>query len=275
MQVLKFGGTSVANSKNISRVVDIVASAVERDRTILVCSAISGFTDALIKLGNLAAAKDESYKQIIDEYRQRHETLVRDLLPQVKQKECMDACNAVFDSLTGISQGVFLLGELSDASLDAIQGCGELLSTRIIAAALAVTGIAVRWVDSRDIVKTVKRDGVNTVDTSRTYSNVVRMLEDNPATSLFVLPGFIASDSHGRMTTLGRGGSDYSASLMAVGCDAQGSGDMDGCNRHDDGKPQNRTFAKTISHISYRAAFELFALRSQSHISSYYTACSE
>lgn len=143
MQVLKFGGTSVANSKNISRVVDIVASAVERDRTILVCSAISGFTDALIKLGNLAAAKDESYKQIIDEYRQRHETLVRDLLPQVKQKECMDACNAVFDSLTGISQGVFLLGELSDASLDAIQGCGELLSTRIIAAALAVTGIAV------------------------------------------------------------------------------------------------------------------------------------
>lgn len=257
MQVLKFGGTSVANSKNISRVVDIVASAVERDRTILVCSAISGFTDALIKLGNLAAAKDESYKQIIDEYRQRHETLVRDLLPQVKQKECMDACNAVFDSLTGISQGVFLLGELSDASLDAIQGCGELLSTRIIAAALAMTGIAVRWVDSRDIVKTVKRDGINTVDTSRTYSNVVRMLEDNPGTSLFVLPGFIASDSHGRMTTLGRGGSDYSASLMAVGCDARVLEIWTDVTGMMTANPKIVPSAKTISHISYRAAFEL------------------
>lgn len=257
MQVLKFGGTSVANSKNISRVVEIVANAVERDRTILVCSAISGFTDALIKTGRTAALKDEGYKRIIDEYQLKHESIVRDLLPQEKQTECLAECEAIFDSLRGISQGVFLLGELSEASLDAIQGCGELLSTKIIAAALASTGIDVRWVDSRKIVRTERREGMNIVDTSQTYANVVKMLEDNPLTSLFVLPGFVASDSHGRTTTLGRGGSDYSASLMAVGCNARVLEIWTDVSGMMTANPKIVSAAKTISHISYRAAFEL------------------
>ena len=87
MQVLKFGGSSVANAANMARVADIVTRAVDRDRTILVCSAISGFTDALIRTGSLAAARDEGYKAIIDEYQQKHHDIIRQLLPEQRQAQ--------------------------------------------------------------------------------------------------------------------------------------------------------------------------------------------
>lgn len=255
MQVLKFGGTSVANSENILKVVDIVTKAVERDRTILVCSAISGFTDALIKAGNLAAERNGKYKDIIDEYQARHHAIIREILPVEKYEESMEACDGIFDYIRGIAQGVCLLGELSETSLDAIQGCGELLSTRIIATKLASVGIATRWADSREIIKTRKSD--NVVDTAKTYANVASLVESNPFVSLFVLPGFIASDENGRMTTLGRGGSDYSASLIAVGCNARILEIWTDVPGMMTANPKIVPAAKTIRHISYRAAFEL------------------
>ena len=257
MQVMKFGGSSVANSANMAKVVDIVAKAVDRDRTILVCSAISGFTDALIKIGNLAASKDENYRYIIDEYREKHHEIIRDLLPLEKHEESLEVCDSIFDSLRDIAQGVCLLGELSPVSLDAIQSCGELLSTRIIATKLASIGIATKWVDSRKVVKTSVREGVNTVDSAKTYENVSKMVESNPITSLFVLPGFIASDEHGRTTTLGRGGSDYSASLLAVGCNARILEIWTDVPGMMTSNPKIVPGARTISNISYRAALEL------------------
>lgn len=255
MQVLKFGGTSVANAKNIARVAEIVANAVEKDRSIVVCSAISGFTDALIKTGHLAAAGKQEFSEIVEDYRIRHTDIIRDVLPYEKQKETIEQCNSIFESLSGILQGVFLLGELSRASLDAIQGCGELLSTRILAARLASTGIATKWVDSREIIKT-SPDGQET-DTATTFANISRMLETNPAISLFILPGFIASDSQGRTTTLGRGGSDYSASLIAVGCNARILEIWTDVPGMMTANPKIVPTARTISNISYRAALEL------------------
>ncbi len=257
MQVLKFGGTSVANAENMSRVADIVTKAVDRDRTILVCSAISGFTDALIRTGSLAAARDEGYKAIIDEYQQKHHDIIRQLLPEQRQAQALELCDAVLDSLRGIAHGVYLLGELSEASLDAIQGTGELLSTRIMALLLASAGIAVKWVDSREIIKTFKKDGTTVVDTAASYANMAAMLERNPVTSLFVLPGFIASDSHGRTTTLGRGGSDYSASLLAVGCGVRRLEIWTDVTGMMTANPRIVPSARTISNISYRAALEL------------------
>ena len=221
MQVLKFGGTSVADSNNMKKVVDIVSRAVDRDRTILVLSAISGCTDTLIKIGNLASMRDESYKTEIDTLQEKHHRIIRELLPLEKHEESTEVCDGLFGYLRGIAQGVYLLGELSSASLDAIQGLGELLSTKIMATKLASIGISTKWIDSRDIIRTSPRGGKNVVDTDVTYANVKKMIESNPITSLFVLPGFIASDSQGRMTTLGRGGSDYTASLYAVGCKAR------------------------------------------------------
>ena len=257
MQVLKFGGSSVANAANMARVADIVTRAVDRDRTILVCSAISGFTDALIRAGSLAAARDEGYKAIIDEYQQKHHDIIRQLLPEQRQAQALELCDAVLDSLRGIAHGVHLLGELSEASLDAIQGTGELLSTRIMALLLASAGISVKWVDSREIIMTFKKDGTTVVDTAASYANMAAMLERNPVTSLFVLPGFIASDSQGRTTTLGRGGSDYSASLLAVGCGVRRLEIWTDVTGMMTANPRIVPSARTISNISYRAALEL------------------
>lgn len=257
MQVLKFGGSSVANAANMARVADIVTRAVDRDRTILVCSAISGFTDALIRTGSLAAIRDEGYKAIIDEYQQKHHDIIRQLLPEQRQAQALKLCDAVLDSLRGIAHGVYLLGELSEASLDAIQGTGELLSTRIMALLLASAGISVKWVDSREIIMTFKKDGTTVVDTAASYANMAAMLERNPVTSLFVLPGFIASDSQGRTTTLGRGGSDYSASLLAVGCGVRRLEIWTDVTGMMTANPRIVPSARTISNISYRAALEL------------------
>jgi len=257
MQVLKFGGSSVADAANMTKVVDIVGKALEDDRTIVVSSAISKCTDTLIEIGRRAAARDESYKTLIDDLQSRHLRIITDLLPDRIAGETVASCGEVFTYLRGIAQGVCLLGELSTISLDAIQGCGELLSTKILAAKFATLGIDYKWVDSRTIVKTIYMNGKNVVEQEKTSANVQRLVADNPDIKLFVVQGFIASDARGRMTTIGRGGSDYSASLFAVGCKArqlQIWTDVPGMMTSN---PKVVPTARTIKHISYRAALEL------------------
>ena len=257
MQVLKFGGSSVADARNMSKVVDIVTNAVDRDRTILVASAISGCTDTLIRIGTLASQRDESYKGLIDGLQQRHHVIIKDFLPREKQEESLEICDALFDSLRSIAQGVFLLGELSPASLDAIQGFGELWSTKILATKLAFIGISTKWIDSRTVIRTIAKGDKNIVDVQKTYSRVNEMVENNPITQLFVLPGFIASDKQGRTTTLGRGGSDYTASLYAIGCKARILEIWTDVPGMMTSNPKTVPTARTISNISYKAALEL------------------
>ena len=257
MQVLKFGGSSVADAQNMSKVVDIVINAVDRDRTILVASAISGCTDTLIKIGTLASQRDESYKGLIDELQKRHHAIITDFLPREKHEESIEICDSLFDSLRSIAQGVFLLGELSPASLDAIQGFGEMWSTKILATKLASIGISTKWIDSRKIIRTIAKGDKNVVDIQKTYSRVNEMVETNPITQLFVLPGFIASDKQGRTTTLGRGGSDYTASLYAVGCKARILEIWTDVPGMMTSNPKTVPTARTISNISYKAALEL------------------
>ena len=257
MQVLKFGGTSVANAEAIQQVVEIVSRSVDRDRTILVVSAIRGCTDALIRIGNLASQRDEAYKEVIDSIQKQHHQIIKEVLPVEKQEESRETCDSLFNSLRSIAQGVFLLGELSPTSLDAIQGFGEQWSSRIIATKLASIGIATKWIDSRKIIRTVSKGEKNTVDVQKTYSRINEMIESNPITQLFVMPGFIASDKQGRTTTLGRGGSDYSASLMAVGCKARALEIWTDVPGMMTANPKVVPTARTISNISYKAALEL------------------
>ena len=257
MQVLKFGGSSVANAQNMSKVVDIVIKAVDRDRTILVTSAISGCTDTLIKIGTLASQRDETYKVLIEDLQKKHHDIINELLPREKQEESLEVCDNLFDSLRSITQGVYLLGELSPASLDAIQAFGELWSTKILATKLASIGIATKWIDSRSIIRTVAKGDKNAVDIQKTYFRVNEMVENNPITQLFVLPGFIASDKQGRTTTLGRGGSDYTASLYAVGCKARVLEIWTDVPGMMTSNPKVVPTARTISNISYKAALEL------------------
>ena len=257
MQVLKFGGTSVANAEAIQQVVEIVSRSVDRDRSILVVSAIQGCTDALIRIGNLASQRDEAYKEVIDSLQKQHHQIIKEVLPVEKQEESRETCDSLFNSLRSIAQGVFLLGELSPTSLDAIQGFGEQWSSRIIATKLASIGIATKWVDSRKIIRTVSKGEKNTVDVQKTYFRTNEMIESNPITQLFVMPGFIASDKQGRTTTLGRGGSDYSASLMAVGCKARALEIWTDVPGMMTANPKVVPTARTISNISYKAALEL------------------
>lgn len=257
MQVLKFGGSSLADAANMLKAADIIAKAVDRDRTIVIASAIYKCTDTLILIGNRAAAHDSSYMELLDELQRKHHQIIRELLPVEKHEESIEVCDETFASLRGIAKGVFLLGELSTASLDAIQGCGELLSSRILATKMASVGIPTKWVDSREIIRTHLEGGRPVVDTATTYANVEAMIESNPIKSLFIVPGFIASDDRGRMVTLGRGGSDYSASLYAVGSKARALEtwkDVPGMMTAD---PKVVPQARLIRHISYRAALEL------------------
>lgn len=254
---MKFGGTSVANAKNIENVVEIVSKAVERDRTLVVCSAISGCTDTLIRIGSLAAEKDEEYNLLIQEIQNRHHEIISELLPSERQSEAKSKVDDVIDSLKAITFGVSLLGELSRTSLDAIQSCGELLSTKIITIKFLSMGISAKWLDSRKIVKTRYENGLNVVDTATTYTNIDTALETLSQNQLFVVPGFIASDTLGRTTTLGRGGSDYTASLFAVGAKARVLEIWTDVPGMMTSNPKIVPSAKTIPNISYRAALEL------------------
>ena len=257
MQVLKFGGSSVANSKCMNAVVDIISKAADKDRTILIASAIGGCTNSLIKIGELAAARNKSYENEIEKLQIAHRNIIIELLPLEKHEESLDICNDLFASLKEIAKGVCLLGELSNASCDAIQSFGELLSTKILATKLASIGIATKWIDSRNIVKTEILNGKTVVKIDKTYANVMDMIEHNLITNLFVVPGFIASDEAGRTTTLGRGGSDYTASLFAVGAKARVIeiwSDVPGLMTTN---PKIVPSARLIKNVSYRAALEL------------------
>lgn len=253
MQVLKFGGTSVATATAIRQVADIVVRSLERDRTLIVCSAVSRCTDTLIETGRKAAARDKGHEALLEALQERHHTIIRELLPEAFQERVTREIDTLFEDLRGIVRGVFLLGELTSKSLDAIQSYGELFSTKIIAARFASLGVSCKWLDSREIIRT--RGGV--VDTETTYRNVCAAVEAHNHTPLFIVPGFIASGPDGRTTTLGRGGSDYTAALYAVGLKARLVEiwtDVPGIMTAD---PKVVPSARTISHLSYRAAQEL------------------
>ena len=211
----------MADAAAMDRVVDIVTAAVERDRTILVCSAVSRCTDTLIEIGHRAARRDDSYRALIDGLERRHGAIVEALLSAERQAEAFQQTQSLFASLRSIAQGVCLVGELSPASLDAIESFGELLSTRILAIRFAETGLPVKWLDARELIRTERVGGRSVVVPDETAGRIVAAIERYPMTSLFIVPGFIASDREGRTTTLGRGGSDYTAALLAVGVKAR------------------------------------------------------
>ncbi|MBP5637747.1 MAG: bifunctional aspartate kinase/homoserine dehydrogenase I [Bacteroidales bacterium] len=253
MQVLKFGGTSVASAEAMLQVIDIVLEALDRDRTVMVSSAISGCTDALIAIGKKAAERDVDYKEDLQKLQERHNAIVERLLEGDCKDKTLEKVDELFHSLGSILKGVFLLGELSATSLDAVQSFGELFSTEILSRKFRSMGTPSRLLDSRKLVSL--KGGV--VDTAETYSRIAAAIDEHPTVELFILPGFIASDEQGRTTTLGRGVSDYTASLAAAALNARRVEiwtDVPGIMT---ANPKIVPSARTIPNISYRAAQEL------------------
>jgi aspartokinase/homoserine dehydrogenase 1 len=256
MQVLKFGGSSVANSANIQKVTAIVQSAIQKEATVLVVSALGGVTDQLLKTGELASRADESYKTLLKEMETRHLDAVRELLPIQQQSATLSLVKQQFNELDGICDGVFLLGELSARTKDRIVSYGELLSSMMISARLQSLGTDQLWVDARKLIATNSNHGNASVDFSVTEKRVQEHFADNPH-QLYVVPGFIAGDADGNTTTLGRGGSDYTAAIFASAVKATALEiwtDVSGMMTADPRLVQN---AKPISRISYQEAMEL------------------
>jgi aspartokinase/homoserine dehydrogenase 1 len=257
MQVLKFGGTSVASAENIQKVIAIVTRALDEGPVVLVVSALGGTTDALINAGQAAARGDESFRQALHQLEARHLTAAEHLLPSFEaQAEIQPWLTAQFTELALLADGIFALGELSPRTLDRLMSYGELLSSRLVVAVLQARGIATAWADSRQLIRTNSRFGTAQVDEATTGELTRAFQAQNPE-NLWVAPGFIAADAEGHTTTLGRGGSDYTAAILAAALSAEKLEiwtDVSGMLTAD---PRLVRSARPIARISYEEAMEL------------------
>jgi aspartokinase/homoserine dehydrogenase 1 len=256
MQVLKFGGTSVANAENIGKTISIIQEAIKNERTIAVASALGGITDILLQSGKLAASGDESYKHQLQIVEHRHLETVKSLIPLTQQSSVLSMVKKRCNELEDICNGIFLLGELSDRTKDKIVSYGELLSTQIISERLKILGVDNTWKDARELIVTDSNYGFAAVDFEPTNKKITAFISSSDK-SLFVIPGFIASDKKGTTTTLGRGGSDYTAAVLGAAVNASKVEiwtDVSGMMTAD---PRIVPNAKVIHHISYQEAMEL------------------
>ena len=247
----------MASAENIGKVLAIVASALARGPVALVVSALGGTTDALISVGRTAAAGDETFRQTLRQLEARHLTAAESLLPSFEaQAEMQPWLTAQFTELALLADGIFALGELSPRTLDRLMSYGELLSSRLVVAAFQAHGTAAVWADSRQLIRTNSRFGMAQVDEEVTQRQVTYFQQENGA-SLWVAPGFIAADAEGHTTTLGRGGSDYTAAILAAALGAEKLEiwtDVSGMLTAD---PRLVRSARPIARISYEEAMEL------------------
>lgn len=256
MIVLKFGGTSVANAQNIKLVIQIIENKVKSNQLIIVVSALSGVTDMLINTSNKAASKDESYKKNIKEIKQKHFDTISNLISINNQKALFKSIEAEIEHLKTLFDGCFLLGELSPRTSDAIVSYGELLSSKIISIAIKEKVVETIFKDSRELLKTNSNFGKATINYSLTnslISNYFNLINEK----IVLLPGFIASDEKGNTTTLGRGGSDYTAAILANACKATSLEIWTDVNGMFTANPKLVKQAKPIESISYQEAMEL------------------
>ena len=260
MQVLKFGGTSVANAGNINKVIEIVRGKKDQlagDRSlIVVVSALGGVTDLLLQAASLASAGDETYRDKLTFTEQRHLEAVKQLIPVANQSQLLSLVKKCCHEIEDICSGIFLLGELTARTKDRVASYGEWLSSRIISAAMESQQISNTWKDSRELIITNAAFTHAEPDFEQTNSRVISYFSSQPA-GLFILPGFIAATPDGITTTLGRGGSDYTASVLAAALQAavlEIWTDVSGMMTAD---PRLVPGARIIPHISYQEAMEL------------------
>ncbi len=265
MQVLKFGGTSVANADNISKVVAIIKSKFvspvnsaesEGDKTIVVVSALGGITDLLLSAAALAAEGNETYIEKLNLVEQRHLEAAKQLIPVAFQSQLLSLVKKCCNEIEDICNGIFLLRELTPRSKDRISSYGEWLSSHIISAKLKAEKLENVWKDARDLIVTNSNFTNAEVDFLTTHQRVNEFFPHQPG-SLFIIPGFIAANENGITTTLGRGGSDYTAAIIASALTAKKLEiwtDVSGMMTAD---PRLTANARIIPHISYQEAMEL------------------
>jgi aspartokinase/homoserine dehydrogenase 1 len=251
MKVLKFGGTSVGSVNSILNVKKIVEAAQEP--VIVVVSALGGITDKLIYTSKLAATGDEGYEKEYREIVNRHVEMVYTVIPAGENRsDLLDQINELLADLKNIFRGIFLIRDLSDKTLDTVLSYGERLSSLIVTTLIRDAV----WFDSRTFIKTEKKHSKHILDSELTNTLVCEAFKDIPTVS--VVPGFISTDKvTNEVTNLGRGGSDYTASIIAAALNADSLEiwtDVDGFMTAD---PRVISSAYTIDELSYVEAMEL------------------
>jgi aspartate kinase len=257
--VLKFGGSSVADAAAISRVISIVCRArdVHRSPLIVVVSAMSGVTDRLLALAS-AAERREPVDPAIEDLRARHEAAARALLPATRAEEFLAHLREHLDELRTLLTAAAVLREASPGAKDAIASVGELLSSRIVAAALEQSAGGAAWVDARRVIvtdATYMAAAPLAADTREAVAREVTPLLNDGMT--VVLGGFVGATRQGVTTTLGRGGSDYSAAIVGAAAGAneiQIWTDVDGMLTAD---PRVIDSPQVVPHLSFGEASEL------------------
>jgi aspartokinase/homoserine dehydrogenase 1 len=256
MKVLKFGGSSVAKPERIRRIGDILKNYYSNgERFTVVFSAFGGVTDMLIEMSELAAAGDVAYQEVFETFSKRHFEAIHELLNEPFLSQAMPELEMNHDVLKNLLYGIFLVREASPRTMDYVLSFGERNSAYIISHFLRQQGINASYLDARKIVKTDKNFGTATVDFDLTYKKILKHYSQNPEVQ--IVTGFIASAKGGLTTTLGRGGSDYTAALLAAGLNAEIIEiwtDVDGVLTAD---PRRVKKAFTIPSMTYAEAMEM------------------
>ena len=259
---MKFGGTSVGSVKSILSLKKIVEAEARTQPVIVVVSALDGITDKLIATSQMAKQGDEHYRDEFDAMVKRHHQMIDTIITDDKKRvDLFNNVDQLFDQLKSIFYGVYLIHDLSKKTEDTIVSYGERLSSHIVAA-MVKNGVRM---NSRDFIRTERKQGKHVLDTELTKQLVTEVFKElvndqnpNNNNQIYVVPGFIARDKDTHETTnLGRGGSDYTASILAATLDAEILEiwtDVDGFMTAD---PKVIKSAYTINELSYVEAMEL------------------
>tara|TARA_R110000796_G_scaffold35017_3_gene90253 strand:- start:238086 stop:240530 length:2445 start_codon:yes stop_codon:yes gene_type:complete len=255
MKVLKFGGTSVANAQNIALVKNIVAVS-KADKTIVIVSALGGVTDLLINSAYLASNQDNDYKNILKQIEERHLLAIKELIPIAQQSKVLSKVKSELNALETLLDGAYLIGEITPKLSDKIVSYGELLSSYIISEYFIISNLNCAYKDSRELIKTNGTFGKAIVDFGLT-NEICTNYFSTVSEEIIVMAGFIASSIIGDSTTLGRGGSDYTAAIVASAVNAEILEIWTDVSGMYTANPKIVKQAMAIPHISYEEAMEL------------------
>ena len=255
MKVMKFGGTSVGSVKSILSLKKIVETEARTQPVVVVVSALDGITDRLIATSRMAKQGDDRYREEFDAMVTRHHQMIDAIITDDKKRvDLFNNVDQLFDQLKSIYYGVYLIHDLSKKTEDTIVSYGERLSSHIVAA-MVKNGVRM---NSRNFIRTEKKQGKHVIDAELTTQLVKEAFKDLNEKTIYVVPGFIARDRDSHETTnLGRGGSDYTASIIAAVLNAEVLEiwtDVDGFMTAD---PKVIKSAYTINELSYIEAMEL------------------
>lgn len=256
MKVLKFGGTSVGSSENINKVIKIVNNASENDAVVVVVSAVGGITDKLMNASSKAISKDLDYKSDFNTLKQQHIEIIDALLTGASLENTKDIILEKLSELEKLLDGIYLINELSPQTTDKLLSFGELMSSLIIFEAMQQEGLNVQLKNSQNLIVTDSNFTNAAVQFEETNANITSYFAHNDKL-ITILPGFIAKSEDGEITTLGRGGSDYTAAIVASALNANSLEIWTDVSGMFTTNPKLVKQAKPIQKLSYYEAIEL------------------